>query len=77
MSYSEKHKFDFGKLIDLRLKPPFKPAVKSFDKFLKIENPFINFVKEDNIAKNNGKDNKQNKDNYIPPDYDPDWVDEF
>ena len=70
-------KFDFGKLIDLRLKPPFKPAVKSFDKFLKIENPFINFVKEDNIAKNNGKDNKQNKDNYIPPDYDPDWADEF
>ena len=67
-------KFEFGKLIDLRLKPPFKPIVKNFEKFLKTENPFINLVKEDNIAKTNEKDNK---DNYIPPDYKHNWADEF
>ena len=67
-------KFDFGKLIDLRLKPPFKPAMKSFDRYLKEDNPFEKYVKEDNTFKKNGKDNK---DNYVPPDYDPNWADVF
>ena len=67
-------KFDFGKLIDLRLKPPFKPSMKSYDRYLKEDNPFEKIVKEDNTLKKNGKDNK---DNYIPPDYDPKWADEF
>jgi len=68
-------KFEFGKLIDLRLKPPFKPSIKSFDRYLKEDNPFEKFVKEDNTIKKNGRD--VNKDNYIPPDYDPNWADEF
>ena len=67
-------KFDFGKLIDLRLKPPFKPAMKSFDRYLKEDNPFEKYVKEDNTFKKNGKDNK---DNYVPPDYDPNWAEIF
>ena len=66
--------FEFDKLIDLRLKPPYKPSMKSFDRYLKEENPFVNFVKEDNTIKKGGKDIK---DNYIPPDYDPNWADEF
>ena len=66
--------FEFDKLIDLRLKPPYKPSMKSFDRYLKEDNPFINFVKEDNSIKKGGKDIK---DNYIPPDYDPNWADEF
>ena len=67
--------FEFDKLIDLRLKPPFKPATKSFDKYLKENNPYENFVKEDNTIKKKGKDNSNNND--IPPDYEPNWADEF
>ena len=66
-------KFEFDKLNDLKLKPPFKPNVKSFDRYLKEDNPFEKYVKEDNTIKKGGKDNS----NDIPPDYDPDWADEF
>ena len=38
-------KFEFGKLIGLRSKPPFKSTIKSFDKYLKKDNPFEKFVK--------------------------------
>ena len=64
--------FDFNKLIELRLKPPFKPKIEDFNKYLRKENPFQKYVKEDNTQK--GKDNG---DNYIPPDYNPNWADEF
>ena len=66
--------FKFDKLIDLRLKPPYKPTMKSYDRYLKEENPFEKFVKEDNTIKKNARDNK---DNYIPTDFDPNWADEF
>jgi hypothetical protein len=48
--------------------------MKSFDRYLKEDNPFEKYVKEDNTFKKNGKDNK---DNYVPPDYDPNWADVF
>ena len=66
--------FQFDKLIDLRLKPPFKPMTKSFDKYLKENNPYINIIKEDNTINKKGKENNNND---IPPDYDPNWADEF
>ena len=66
--------FQFEKLIDLRLKPPFKPMTKSFDKYLKENNPYINIIKEDNTINKKGKENNNND---IPPDYDPNWADEF
>ena len=65
--------FEFDKLNDLKLKPPFKPNMKNFDRYLKENNPYENFVKEDNTAKKGGKDNS----NDIPADYDPKWADEF
>ena len=66
--------FYFDKLIDLRLKPPYKPSTKSFDKYLKESNPYSNMVKEDNTI---NKKNKENNNNDIPPDYEPNWADEF
>ena len=64
--------FDFDKLVDLRLKPPYKPTKHNFDRYLKENNPYENFVKEDKSANKKGKDNGE-----IPPDYEPNWADEF
>ena len=65
--------FEFDKLNDFRLKPPYKPNLQNFEKYLKENNPYENLVKEDNT--NVGK--KKIKDNEIPPDYEPNWADEF
>ena len=32
--------FDFDKLVDLRLKPPYKPTKHNFDRYLKENNPY-------------------------------------
>ena len=64
--------FEFDKLIELRLKAPFKPNIENFNKYLKQENPYENFVKEDNIYKK-----KEGDDTHIPPGYNPNWADEF
>ena len=66
--------FEFDKLNDFKLKAPFKPSKHSFDKYLKETNPYENYVKEDNSVANK-KRGKENED--IPPDYDPNWADEF
>ena len=67
--------FQFDKLIDLRLKPPFKPTTKRFDKYLKESNPYSNMVKEDFTINKKSKEYVNN--NEIPPDYEPNWADEF
>ena len=67
--------FQFDKLIDLRLKPPFKPTTKSFDKYLKESNPYSKMVKEDFTINKKSKEYINN--NEIPPDYEPNWADEF
>ena len=64
--------FEFDKLIELRLKAPFKPGMENFNKYLKEENPYVNFVKEDNTTTK-----KEGDDSNIPPNYDPNWADEF
>ena len=66
--------FEFDKLNDFRLKAPYKPNKQNFDKYLKENNPYENYVKEDNtlLSKKKGKDNEE-----IPPDYQPNWADEF
>ena len=64
--------FEFDKLIELRLKTPFKPNMENFNKYLKQENPYENFVKEDNTYKK-----KEGDDTHIPPGYNPNWADEF
>ena len=64
--------FEFDKLIEFRLKAPFKPNMENFNKYLKQENPYENFVKEDNTYKK-----KEGDDTHIPPGYNPNWADEF
>ena len=66
--------FEFDKLNDFRLKAPYKPNKQNFDKYLKENNPYEYYVKEDNtlLSKKKGKDNEE-----IPPDYEPNWADEF
>ena len=66
--------FEFDKLIEFRLKPPYKPNIQSFKKYLKEENPYTNYVKDDNANK---KKKVENDDKEIPNDYDPNWADEF
>ena len=61
-------------MIEFRLKPPYKPNIQSFKKYLKEENPYTNYVKDDNANK---KKKVENDDNEIPNDYDPNWADEF
>ena len=65
--------FEFDKLNDFKLSPPHKPIKQNFTKFLNENRPYENMVQEDNtpISKKKGKDNS------IPPDYNPNWADEF
>ena len=65
--------FEFDKLNDFKLKPPYKPDKINFEKFLSENNPYELKVQEDNT--NLGK--KKHKSNEIPPDYDPNWADQF
>ena len=65
--------FEFDKLIDFKLKAPYKPNKQNFEKYLNENNPYENYVKEDNTPiKKKGKDNEE-----IPSDYEPNWADEF
>ena len=65
--------FEFDKLNDFKLKAPYKPNKQNFEKYLNENNPYENYVKEDNTPiKKKGKDNEE-----IPSDYEPNWADEF
>ena len=65
--------FEFDKLNDFKLKAPHKPIKQNFSKYLNENHPYEHLVQEDNTC--TGK--KKGKDNDIPPDYDPNWAEEF
>ena len=65
--------FEFDKLNDFKLKAPHKPLKQNFAKYLNENHPYEDLVQEDNTCV--GK--KKPKDNDIPPDYDPNWANEF
>ena len=65
--------FEFDKLNDFKLKAPHKPFKQNFTKYLNENHPYEDLVQEDNTCV--GK--KKGKDNDIPPDYDPNWANEF
>ena len=65
--------FEFDKLNDFKLKPPHKPYLQNFSKYLTENHPYEDLVQEDNtyISKKKGKDED------IPSDYDQNWANEF
>ena len=68
--------FDFNKLNDFQLEPPFKPDKRDLSKFLKITEPYENIFKDEKETINSPK-RKKNKDEDENSDYDPNWVEVF
>ena len=65
--------FDFEKLKDFKLKPPYLPQITDLSGFLSESNPYEDMVVQDNFVGSSKKDN----DDYIPPGYNRHWADEF
>ena len=66
--------FDFNKLNDFQLEPPFKPIKNDLSKFLKNTEPYENIFKDEkdiNLSKRKKKDEEEYS------DYDPNWVEVF
>ena len=65
--------FDFEKLKDFKLNPPYLPKTTDLSQYLKENNPYEDMVSHDNYVGSSKKDN----DDYIPAGYDRHWADEF
>ena len=68
--------FEFDNLIDFKLKPPYKPIQHNYSKYLNENHPYQDLVQEDKISISNAGKNK-GRDIETPPDYDPNWAEEF
>ena len=68
--------FDFNKLNDFQLDPPFKPEKKDLSKFLKTTEPYESIFKDEKETTTSPK-KKKNKDEDENSDYDPNWVEVF
>ena len=74
--------FDFDKLNDFQLDPPFKPDKKDLSYYLKDTKQLYEstFKEERNYSLYTPKKNKKQKedeDNYDDSDYEPNWVEAF
>ena len=67
--------FDFEKLNDFEYTPNYIPPNVDLNKYLKINSPYENIVSHENIS--NSSTIKKGKKDYVPPDYDKNWADEF
>ena len=65
--------YDFEKLKDFKIEPPYIPSSSDLSDYLNQDNPYENIVSQDNYVTNGKKD----KDDYIPPGYDKHWAEEF
>ena len=65
--------FDFDKLKDFKLNPPYLPHKTDLSEYLKETNPYEEMVSQDNYVGGPKKDN----DDYIPAGYNRNWADEF
>ena len=69
--------FDFSKLNDFQLKPPYKPEKKDMSKFLtEKKEPYENIFKNEKENSYSPK-KKQHFDDDDDDDYDPNWVEAF
>ena len=74
--------FDFDKLNDFQLDPPFKPDKKDLSYYLKdtkqlYESTFKNERDYSLYTPNKNKKQKEDEDNYDDSDYEPNWVEAF
>ena len=69
--------FEFNKLNDFQLEPPFKPAKNDLSKFLKNLEPYENIFKDEKESVFSPSKKKKNKDEDENSDYDPNWVEVF
>ena len=69
--------FEFNKLNDFQLEPPYKPNKNDLTKFLKNLEPYENIFKDEKESCINSAKKKKNKDDDENSDYDPNWVEVF
>ena len=65
--------FDWDKLVDFKLVPPYIPGKNDMSNYLKIKNPFERMVMED--IQNGNEGGKKHSE--APPNYNKNWADEF
>ena len=68
--------FDFNKLNDFQLNPPYKPIKNDLSKFFKETKPYESILKEDKESTPKHKKKKKNDDDEND-DYNPNWFEEF
>ena len=64
--------FEWDKLFDFQLKPPYIPGAKDLSGVLKIKNPFGPMVSED-VSNHGGGGSRSD----VPPNYNKRWAEEF
>ena len=67
--------FDFNKLNDFQLEPPFKPIKNDLSKFLKNFEPYESIFKDEKETNSIPKKKKKDEEEYS--DYDPNWIEAF
>ena len=68
--------FDFNKLNDFQLEPPYRPPKSDMNKFLRNTEPYESIFKDEKESINPNK-KKKNKNDDENSDYDPNWVEVF
>ena len=68
--------FDFNKLNDFQLEPPYRPPKSDMNKFLRNTEPYESIFKDEKESINPNK-KKKNKNEDENSDYDPNWVEVF
>ena len=65
--------FEWDKLNDFKLSPPFIPKTTDMTEYLSELNPYEAMVGEESVNFSGGK----SREDYVPPGYDRRWADEF
>ena len=68
--------FDFNKLNDFCIKPPYIPITGDMNKYLSAECPYENIISHEQQI-HPTPNNKKGKKEHIPSDYDKNWANEF
>ena len=69
--------FNFNKLNDFQLDPPFKPTKTDLSRFLKKTEPYENILKDEKESTISPKKKKNKDEEDENSDYDPNWIEVF